>query len=60
MSDVDRLSTPADLQEDLSALLERAHENGVDVRGGWECPNGEDPPAWDVVVTAVDADWAAD
>lgn len=59
MSDA-AISTRADLHDELVTLLERAHENGVDVRGGWECPNGDDPPAWDVIVTAVRADATAD
>lgn len=54
------LSSRADLHDELAALLERAHENGVNVRGGWECPNGGDPPAWDVVVTAVRSSEAGD
>jgi hypothetical protein len=38
---------------ELRALLRRAHEAGVDVRGGWECRNGDGEPDWDVVVTEV-------
>lgn len=45
--------TPADLQTELRSLLRQAHANGVDVRGGWDCLNGELYPDWDVVVTEV-------
>ena len=38
----------------LRALLYRAHEAGVDIRGGWECRNGDGSPDWDVVVTEVE------
>ena len=38
----------------LSKLLRLAHENGIDVEGGWDV-NGEDGhPDWDVVVTVVE------
>ncbi len=45
--------TPAELQTELRSLLQRAHANGVDVRGGWDCLNGDISPNWDVVVTEV-------
>lgn len=49
---------PIDSEEDLAtalrSLLLCAHENGVDVEGGWECRNGSDRPDWDVVVTEVE------
>lgn len=45
--------TPADLQTELSSLLRRAHANGVDVKGGWDCLNGDTSPDWDVVITEV-------
>lgn len=38
---------------ELKALLRRAHDEGVDVEGGWNCRNGETYPDWDVVVTEV-------
>jgi hypothetical protein len=44
----------AEFRADLRALLRRAHESGVDVRGGWECRNGDGDPDWDVVVTEVE------
>ncbi len=47
------LTTKAELNEELKELLCRAHENGLDVRGGFECRNGVEHPDWDVVVTEV-------
>lgn len=41
------------LEARLGDILRRAHANGVDVEGGWECRNGSDHPDWDVVVSAV-------
>jgi hypothetical protein len=38
---------------ELKALLRRAHADGLDVEGGWNCRNGEEYPDWDVVVTEV-------
>lgn len=55
-SDEDSLATPADLNAELISLLRRAHDNGVDVEGGWECRNGTDHPDWDVLVTEVRKD----
>ncbi|MFW5973895.1 MAG: hypothetical protein ACOCPZ_00755 [Natrialbaceae archaeon] len=39
---------------ELQALLRSAHRAGVDVKGGWECRNGEGEPDWDVVVTEIE------
>ena len=47
------ITSEEELNEALKALLRRAHENGIDVRGGWECRNGEEHPDWDLVVTEV-------
>lgn len=52
MSD-DEIATPSALSEAIQTLLNRAHDNGVDVEGGWDCRNGPDYPDWDVVVTEV-------
>lgn len=41
------------LHDELQSLLRRAHANGVDVEGGWECRNGAEHPDWDVIVTEV-------
>lgn len=47
------ITTKAELNEEIEALLWRAHENGIDVRGGFECRNGVEHPDWDVIVTEV-------
>lgn len=36
--------------EALRELLRSAHDNGVNVEGGWECRNGTPYPDWDVDV----------
>lgn len=41
------------LAVELEALLMQAHDNGVDVEGGWACRNDRGYPDWDVVVTEV-------
>ena len=46
-------TSKAELNAELQALLFRAHENGIEVEGGYECRNGADHPDWDVVVTEV-------
>ena len=43
----------AEFRDELGALLRRAHEEGVDVEGGWDCPNGPGHPDWDVLVSEV-------
>ena len=43
----------AKFREELQALLRSAHDEGVDVEGGWDCRNGPDHPDWDVVVSEV-------
>ena len=47
-------SAEADFAERLRELVNEAHENGVDVEGGWPVLN-EDPdlPDWDVVVVGM-------
>ncbi len=42
------------LKKEFRTLLRQAHENGADVRGGWECRNGDGHPDWDVVITEVE------
>lgn len=49
-----RPTTGAELRADLRVLLRRAHDNGIEVRGGWPCRNGQAHPDWDVVVTEVE------
>ncbi|ELY44883.1 hypothetical protein [Natronorubrum bangense] len=48
------LSSEAELHAELKALFRRAHANGIDVEGGWECRNGTEHPDWDVIVTEVE------
>lgn len=47
------IGSAAEFDDRLGALLQRAHEDGIDVEGGWSCRNGSDRPDWDIVVTAV-------
>ena len=47
------ITSEEELNEGLKLLLRRAHNNGVDVKGGWECRNGDEHPDWDLVVTEV-------
>ena len=55
MTDGDAVpASAAALNAELAALLRRARDNGVDVRGGWTCPADADAPDWDVVVTEVE------
>ncbi|ELY48304.1 hypothetical protein [Natronorubrum sulfidifaciens] len=48
------LSSEAELNAELKALLRRAHSKGINVEGGWECRNGTEHPDWDVIVTEVE------
>lgn len=48
------LTSSAELNAELRALLVRAHESGLDVEGGFACRNRADHPDWDVVVTEVE------
>lgn len=43
----------AEFREELQTLLRSAHEEGIDVEGGWDCRNGSDHPDWDVIVSEV-------
>lgn len=47
------LTSEAELSAELQALLVRAHESGINVKGGFECRNGADHPDWDVVITQI-------
>jgi hypothetical protein len=49
-----RPATEAELNAELKTLIRHAHENGIEVRGGWPCRNGTGHPDWDVVVTEVE------
>ena len=53
MTDVEAPTSADELQTDLQALIRGAHSNGVEVRGGWECRNGETYPDRDIVVNEV-------
>lgn len=49
-------ASEAALSSELTGLLQQAHQNGVDVRGGWTCSDGTEQPDWDLVVTEVRRD----
>lgn len=53
-SEETQLTSKAELNAELKALLVRAHENGIDIEGGFECRNGGEHPDWDVIVTEVE------
>ncbi|MDS0293575.1 hypothetical protein [Halogeometricum luteum] len=46
--------TASEFNAALRALIESAHDNGVDVEGGWECRTSSEVPDWDVVVVEFD------
>lgn len=46
-------TTAGQLHEELQALIREAHDNDIDVIGGWECRNGPEYPDWDILVTEV-------
>lgn len=50
------ISSEAAFQRELTSLFRRAHDGGVQVKGGWACRNGEEIPDWDVVVTELRKD----
>lgn len=54
MTEKPPLATEAAFHEKLQELVRRAHDNDVDVEGGWACRNGDGHPDWDVVVTEVE------
>ncbi len=52
----DRVRVPTserELNDTLAELLRQADANGIDVEGGWDCPDDSAQPEWDVVVTNV-------
>lgn len=52
-SEATPLMSKEELNAELQALLLRAYESGLDVKGGFECRNGADHPDWDVIITEV-------
>ncbi|WP_424016765.1 hypothetical protein ACOZ4N_12840 [Halorientalis pallida] len=38
----------------LTELLRTAHQNGIEVEGGWDVDGEDGHPDWDVVVTVVE------
>ncbi|WP_433630270.1 hypothetical protein [Halomicrococcus sp. NG-SE-24] len=53
-SEATPLTSKAELNAELKALLLKAYENGIDVEGAFECRNGVEHPDWDVIVTEVE------
>ncbi|MEF8786170.1 MAG: hypothetical protein V5A45_09575 [Haloarculaceae archaeon] len=47
------VTSEKELLTELQSLLRQAHENGIDVEGGWDCRNGAEHPDWDVMITEV-------
>ncbi|WP_262179842.1 hypothetical protein [Haloarcula laminariae] len=47
------ITTPAEFEAALTALVETAVEEGVDVRGAWECRTRGSPHDWEVNVTEL-------
>lgn len=54
------LTSKAELSAALQALLVRAYENGIDVKGGFECRNGAESPDWDVLITELEKNQRAE
>lgn len=48
-------TTRQELNAELKSLLARAYDNDIQVKGGWECRNGNEYPDWDVVIAEVEA-----
>lgn len=53
-SDTPSPASKEELKAELQTLLRGAHDNGIDVNGGFACRNGEKYPDWDVVITEVE------
>ncbi|OYR47791.1 MULTISPECIES: hypothetical protein [unclassified Halorubrum] len=51
--DDDAPTAEAEFRDELQTLLREAHDEGIDVEGGWDCRNGPGHPDWDVVVSKV-------
>ena len=47
------LTTKPEFEETLMVLLREAHQNGIDVEGGWECRNGANHPDWEAVIVEL-------
>ncbi|WP_340099726.1 hypothetical protein [Salinibaculum salinum] len=47
------VTSEEDLHTELQSLLRQAHENDINVEGGWDCRNGTEHPDWDVIITEV-------
>jgi hypothetical protein len=45
-----------EFRAELHAVLRRAYENDVEIKGGFDCRNGDGSPDWDVIVTEVETD----
>lgn len=42
-----------DFDKALSELLKTAHENAVEIEGGWVCRNGTTMPDWDITIVEL-------
>jgi hypothetical protein len=47
------ITTEEEFSETLSELVLKAHTNGVDVVGSWECPPDGHDPDWEALVTEL-------
>lgn len=54
------LASKEELKAELQALLVAGHEQGLDVKGGFEFRNGAEHPDWDVIVTEVEKNEGSD
>lgn len=52
--DDERLHSAEAFEAALEALFQRAHAEGVEVDGAWECLSQAADPDWDVIVTELD------
>lgn len=47
------MTTPDDFREALTRLLAEAHENNIDIEGGWTCRHPDGNPSWDATVVEL-------
>lgn len=49
-----QITSEESFHDALVELLATAHENDIDILGGWPCRNGDSLPDWEVVVVELE------
>lgn len=47
------ISSSAEFEDALTAVIETAVSEDIDIRGAWECRNGDSHDDWEITITRL-------